>query len=517
MATGELLKEITKTKIDKVADVVKDVPEQVLDIKANLHKVKVEKIAAKLKLNHEINKVVRKAQDKIIDATRTAQDEVTDGSIAFIEGLNEVKQDKIDALKDIVSSKGEFAQEAAFKVVDKAKAVKDSTVEGAVTLAETLEKRAVKKVAALGQKIEKKENIIEGSAKKVEDSLRAVHGVKSEAVEDKIEALGKLSSDVKDFKVKTIQAVTESKDSIHDSLEEMVEIVSKTGKMVKEVKKGVKDAKLEKTQELLRSGVDSTIDVIKAAAETKKNNNERIGHVSERRMDVGQQGVREGEWKKRQRRHHNMLKKDNAVQLTRSFIEAIGQAAEESDMAMERHRKFTELFSSDLFDEMAAEATTKLATELPNTTENPDEEVPTGRMVPDTEEEEEEDAVTNLVLEKHQKFTKLFSGDLLEGLGAGLNDNDAVKYETCDPEDMSCNARSSASVLIRKITAHGFKDRSDDSLFLEEDQDQIKDRVIEISVDEDDLDEVTEKTVELAKKRSVLDLLLGFFCINLTL
>ena len=43
------------------------------------------------------------------------------------------------------------------------------------------------------------------------------------------------------------------------------------------------------------------------------------------------------------------------------------------------------------------------------------------------------------------------------------------------------------------------------------DQDQIEDRVIEISVDEDDLDEVTEKTVELAKKRSVLDLLLGFF------
>merc|ERR1719385_155595 len=440
MATGELLKEITKTKIDKVADVVKDVPEQVLDIKANLHKVKVEKIAAKLKLNHEINKVVRKAQDKIIDATRTAQDEVTDGSIAFIEGPNEVKQDKIDALKDIVSSKGEFAQEAASKVVDKAKAVKDSTVEGAVTLAETLEKRAVKKVAALGQKIEKKENIIEGSAKKVGDSLRAVHGVKSEAVEDKIEALGKLSSDVKDFKVETIQAVTESKDSIHDSLEEMVEIVAKTGKMVKEVKKGVKDAKLnaktealeaklEKTQELLRSGVDSTIDVIKAAAETK-NNNERIGHVSERRRDVGQQGVREGEWKKRQRRHHNMLKKDNAVQLTRSFIEAIGQAAEESDMAMERHRKFTELFSSDLFDEMAAEATTKLATELPNTTENPDEEMPMGRMVPDIEEEEEVDAVTNLVLEKHQKFTKLFSGDLLEGLGAGLNDNDAVKHET---------------------------------------------------------------------------------------
>merc|ERR1719385_304003 len=520
MATGELLKEITKTKIDKVADVVKDVPEQVLDIKANLHKVKVEKIAAKLKLNHELNKVVRKAQDKIIDATRTAQDEVTDGSLAFIEGLNEVKQDKIDALKDIVSSKGEFAQEAAFKVVDKAKAVKDSTVEGAVTLAETLEKRAVKKVAALGQKIEKKENIIEGSAKKVGDSLRAVHGVKSEAVEDKIEALGKLSSDVKDFKVKTIQAVTESKDSIHDSLEEMVEIVAKTGKMVKEVKKGVKDAKLnaktdaleaklEKTQELLRSGVDSTIDVIKAAAETKKNNNERIGHVSERRMDVGQQGVREGEWKKRQRRHHDMLKKDNAVQLTRSFVEAIGQAEEESDMAMERHRKFTELFSSDLFDEMAAEATTKLATELPNTTENPDEEMPMGRMVPDTEEEEEVDAVTNLVLEKHQKFTKLFSGDLLEGLGAGLND--AIKHETCDPEDMSCNARSSESVLIRKITAHGFKDRSDDSLFLEEDQDEIEDRVIEISVDEDDLDEVTEKTVELAKKRSVLDLLLGFF------
>ena len=49
----------------------------------------------------------------------TLQDEVTDGSLAFIEGLNEVKQDKIDALKDIVSSKGEFAQEAAFKVVDK--------------------------------------------------------------------------------------------------------------------------------------------------------------------------------------------------------------------------------------------------------------------------------------------------------------------------------------------------------------------------------------------------------------
>ena len=43
------------------------------------------------------------------------------------------------------------------------------------------------------------------------------------------------------------------------------------------------------------------------------------------------------------------------------------------------------------------------------------------------------------------------------------------------------------------------------------DQDQIEDRVIEISVDEDDLDEVTEKTVEMAKKRSVLDLLLGFF------
>jgi len=35
--------------------------------------------------------------------------------------------------------------------------------------------------------------------------------------------------------------------------------------------------------------------------------------------------------------------------------------------------------------------------------------------------------------------------------------------------------------------------------------------VIEISVDEDDLEEVTEKTVKLAKKRSVLDLLLGFF------
>ena len=75
--------------------------------------------------------------------------------------------------------------------------------------------------------------------------------------------MGKLSSDVKDFKVETIQAVTESKDSIHDSLEEMVEIVAKTGNMVKEVKKGVKDAKLnakteaveaklEKTQELLR-------------------------------------------------------------------------------------------------------------------------------------------------------------------------------------------------------------------------------------------------------------------------
>ena len=44
------------------------------------------------------------------------------------------------------------------------------------------------------------------------------------------------------------------------------------------------------------------------------------------------------------------------------------------------------------------------------------------------------DAVTNLVLEKHQKFTKLFSGDLLEGLGAGLNDKDAVIHETCDPE-----------------------------------------------------------------------------------
>ena len=43
------------------------------------------------------------------------------------------------------------------------------------------------------------------------------------------------------------------------------------------------------------------------------------------------------------------------------------------------------------------------------------------------------------------------------------------------------------------------------------DQDEIEDRVIEISVDEDDLDEVTEKTVELAKKRSVLDILLGFF------
>ena len=36
---------------------VKDVPEQVLDVKANLHKVKVEKIAATLKLNHELNKV----------------------------------------------------------------------------------------------------------------------------------------------------------------------------------------------------------------------------------------------------------------------------------------------------------------------------------------------------------------------------------------------------------------------------------------------------------------------------
>ena len=47
--------------------------------------------------------------------------------------------------------------------------------------------------------------------------------------------------------------------------------------------------------------------------------------------------------------------------------------------------------------------------------------------------------------------------------------------------------------------------------FIIPDQDQIEDRVIEISVDEDDLDEVTEKTVELAKKRSVLDLLLGFF------
>ena len=47
--------------------------------------------------------------------------------------------------------------------------------------------------------------------------------------------------------------------------------------------------------------------------------------------------------------------------------------------------------------------------------------------------------------------------------------------------------------------------------FIIPDQDEIEDRVIEISVDEDDLDEVTEKTVELAKKRSVLDLLLGFF------
>ena len=47
--------------------------------------------------------------------------------------------------------------------------------------------------------------------------------------------------------------------------------------------------------------------------------------------------------------------------------------------------------------------------------------------------------------------------------------------------------------------------------FIIPDQDQIEDRVIEISVDEDDLDEVTEKTVELAKKRSVLDILLGFF------
>ena len=49
------------------------------------------------------------------------------------------------------------------------------------------------------------------------------------------------------------------------------------------------------------------------------------------------------------------------------------------------------------------------------------------------------------------------------------------------------------------------------SLSILKDQDQIEDRVIEISVDKDDLDEVTEKTVELAKKRSVLDLLLGFF------
>ena len=49
----------------------------------------------------------------------TLQDEVRDGSIAFVEGLNEVKQDKIDALKDIVSSKGELVQEAASKVVDK--------------------------------------------------------------------------------------------------------------------------------------------------------------------------------------------------------------------------------------------------------------------------------------------------------------------------------------------------------------------------------------------------------------
>merc|ERR1712108_111559 len=182
-----------------VADVVKDVPEQVLDIKTNLHKIKVEKIAAKLKLNHELKKAVRKAQDKIIDTQRITHDELTEGSIAFLEGLNEVKQDKFDALKDIVSSKGELAQEAASKIVDKTKAVKDSAVEGAVALAETLEKVAVKKVAALGQKIEKKENIIEGSAKKVGDSLRAVHEVKSESVEDKIEALGKLSSDVKDF------------------------------------------------------------------------------------------------------------------------------------------------------------------------------------------------------------------------------------------------------------------------------------------------------------------------------
>ena len=53
----------------------------------------------------------------------TLQDEVTDGSIAFVEGLNEVKQDKIDALKDIVSSKGELVQEAASKVVDKVRAM----------------------------------------------------------------------------------------------------------------------------------------------------------------------------------------------------------------------------------------------------------------------------------------------------------------------------------------------------------------------------------------------------------
>ena len=48
---------------------------------------------------------------------------MTDGSLAFIEGLNEVKQDKIDALKDIVSSKGELVQEAASKVVVKVRAL----------------------------------------------------------------------------------------------------------------------------------------------------------------------------------------------------------------------------------------------------------------------------------------------------------------------------------------------------------------------------------------------------------
>ena len=88
------------------------------------------------------------------------------------------------------------------------------------------------------------------------------------------------------------------------------------------------------------------------------------------------------------------------------------------------------LFSSDLLDDMEAEATTQLATELPNTTENPDE-VPMGRMVPQ-DTEEEVDTVAHLVLKKLQKFTKLFSGYLPGGPEAGLKDKDA--HDTCDPE-----------------------------------------------------------------------------------